>query len=106
MLKDPDDLSPDELSKVLKVEMIECFGGPFDGSSMPVTNLSTDNIMRVLHPGTEDVAEYALRVRVDTDTNEVKRVLEHLGTENHPGIDIVDFMTGERADEESEDGHD
>ncbi|NDD54985.1 hypothetical protein EBZ39_14175 [bacterium] len=81
-------------------QLAECFGGPVDGSKLPVPIPEADTIISGYDHETGDMMHYRLVERVDDETGERKFVYQFMECVNTPGMSFDEFM--EAVDEYDE----
>jgi hypothetical protein len=81
-------------------QMAECFGGPVDGSKLPVPVPEADTIISGYDHETGDMMHYRLMERVDKETGESRFIYQFMECVNLPGISVNEFM--EAVDEYDE----
>jgi len=81
-------------------QLAECFGGPVDGSKLPVPIPEADTIISGYDHDTGDMMHYRLVERVDAETGERKFVYQFMGCVNAPGMSFDEFI--EAVDEYDE----
>lgn len=81
-------------------QLAECFGGPVDGSKLPVPIPEADTIISGYNHETGDMMHYRLVERVDEETGETKLVYQFMECVSAPGISFDEFM--EAVDEYDE----
>lgn len=72
--------------------MAECFGGPVDGSELPVPVQELGVIVSGYNHNTGDMMHYKLAQRADDDTGEVKFVYLFMECQHAPDISFDEFM--------------
>jgi len=80
--------------------LAECFGGPVDGSKLPVPLPEADTIISGYNHETGDMMHYRLMERVDKETGESKFIYQFLECQNAPDLTFDEFM--EAVDEYDE----
>lgn len=78
----------------------ECFGGPVDGSKLPVPIPEADTIISGYDHETGDMMHYRLVERVDDETGERKFVYQFMECVNAPDLTFDEFV--EAVDEYDE----
>jgi hypothetical protein len=73
-------------------QLAECFGGPVDGSKLPVPVPKADTIISGYDHETGDMMHYRLVERVDAETGESKFVYQFLACVNAPGMSFDEFI--------------
>jgi len=105
-----DELEEDEDDGVIEHELMgmqkglfplaECFGGPVDGSKLPVPMPEADTIISGYDHETGDMMHYRLTERVDKETGESRFIYQFMECVNSPGMSFNEFM--EAVDEYDE----
>lgn len=72
--------------------LAECFGGPVDGTKLPVPVPDADTIISGYDPATGDLMHYRLVERVDDETGESRLVYQFMECVNAPDISFDEFM--------------
>lgn len=82
-------------------QVAECFGGPVDGSKLPVPIPEADTIISGYDHDTGDMMHYRLVERVDDETGERKFVYQFMECVNAPDLTFDEFMAAvDEYDEE------
>ncbi len=97
MEDEPEENDPDFSPNFMELEpsmfpMAECFGGPVDGSELPVPVEDIGVIVSGYNHETGDMMHYKLAQRKDDDTGALKFVYLFVECQHAPGISFDEFM--------------
>lgn len=88
--------------------MAECFGGPVDGSFLPVPEVDGERIedgtiVSGYNHNTGDMMHYRLSAQPDSETGDVVLTYQFLESENRPGMTYDEFRRASEERQEQED---
>lgn len=81
-------------------QLAECFGGPVDGSKLPVPLPEADTIISGYNHDTGDMMHYRLVERVNEETGKSEFIYQFMECVNAPDLSFDEFM--EAVDEYDE----
>ena len=97
--------------KKVETETAECFGGPVDGSFLPVPNMDGERIedgtiVTGYNHKTGDMMHYRFCVSTDKDTGDEVLEYRFLDAENRPDMSFDEFIKASEERQEQEDDGD
>lgn len=72
--------------------MVECFGGPVDGSELPVPVPEIGVIISGYCHETQDMMHYRLEEQIDEETGEAKLIYRFMTASSEPELSFPEFM--------------